>query len=126
MYEKHLLPALKRTHGTLDMYRIVEDGDPTGYQSSKGRAAKRAAKIGSWQLPPRTPEWMPLDYSLWATIESKALAAAGPKESKASYTRKLHKAAKGLSVAYVKKACGSMKKRIKGTLDAGGNHIKFE
>ena len=126
MYEKHLLPALKRTHGTLDFYRIVEDGDPTGYQSSKGRAAKRAAKIRSWQLPPRTPEWMPLDYSLWATIESTALAAAGPKESKASYTRKLTKAAKSLSVSYVKKTCASMKKRIKMTLDAGGQHINFE
>jgi hypothetical protein len=126
MYVDQLMPALKRTHGELASYRIVEDGDPTGYQSAKGKEGKRAAKIRSWRLPPRTPEWNPLDYSIWDDIEVKALNLAGKKETKASYAKIVKKVAKGLSVAYVKKTCAQMKKRIKKTLDAGGRHAKFE
>jgi len=126
MYELHLQPALTRTYGPRDFYRVVEDGDPTGYQSSLGKAGKRAAKIRSWRLPPRTPEWMPLDYSIWEEIERKALEAAAKKETKASYGKKLKKVAKGLNVAYVKRVCAAMKKRIQGTFDAKGEHIQFD
>ena len=91
-----------------------------------GKQGKQAAKIKSWKLPPRTPEWMPLDYSIWDHIETKALASAGKKENKASYALKLQKIAKGLSVNYVKKTCGSMKKRINGTYVAKGAHVEFD
>ena len=126
MYETHLKKALERTHGKLDFYRLVEDGDPSGYQSNLGQEGKRTAKIRSWQLPPRTPEWNPLDYAIWDKIEMKALKAAGKKETKATYGEKLKKAAKGLGVEYVKKVVGAMKKRIAGTYEAQGHHVKFD
>ena len=125
-YENGLRKALERAHGKLEFYRIVEDGDPTGYQSNLGKAGKRAAKIRSWQLPPRTPEWMPFDYSLWDAIEKKALKLAGKKESKKSYAEKLKKAARGLSVNYVKSTIGAMRKRICATFEAKGEHIKID
>ena len=56
----------------------------------------------------------------------KALKAAGKKETKATYGEKLKKAAKGLGVEYVKKVVGSMKKRIAGTYEAQGHHVKFD
>lgn len=126
MYRNHLKPALQKTYGELDYYRVVEDGDPTGFQSTKGKAGKKAAKIHSWKLPPRTPEWMPLDYALWHDIEGRALKSAGKKETVASYKLKLAKAAKGLGVSYVKRVCAAMRKRIKATFDAKGHHIKFD
>ena len=124
MYEKDLGPALRKAHGNKPQYRVVEDGDRTGYQSNAGKAGKRAAKIKSWKLPPRTPEWMPLDYAIWSRIEDDALTLAGPKETKATYGKKLRKAALGLGPAYVQKVCGAMKERIQGVYAAQGHHYK--
>ena len=73
MYEGPLKTALHRTYGDLASYRIIEDGDPTGYQSSLGKEGKRNVGIRSWKLPPRTPEWNVLDYSIWREIERKAM-----------------------------------------------------
>ena len=84
MYEKDLGPARRKAHGNKPQYRVGEDGDRTGYQSNAGKAGKRAAKIKSWKLPPRTPEWMPLDYAIWSRIEEDALQLAGAKETMAS------------------------------------------
>lgn len=125
MYEKPLASALKRVYGALPTYRIVEDGDPSGYQSKKGKEGKRNAKIRSWQLPPRTPEWNPLDFSIWHTIETKALNSTPKKKhTKESWLKTLRKTAQGLSKDYVKNCCESMKSRIEKTYKAKGGHIK--
>ena len=89
-----------------------------------GKAGKRAAKIKSWKLPPRTPEWTPLDCAIWSRIEDDALTLAGPKETKGTYGKKLRKAALGLGPAYVQKVCGAMKERIQGVYAAQGHHYK--
>ena len=124
MYEKPLAAALKRVYGDLSFYRIVEDGDPSGYQSKKGKAGKRNAKIRSWQLPPRTPEWNPLDYSIWNTIETKAYESSDPPHTRKSWVATLRKVARGLSKKYIKDTCASMKGRIEKTHKAKGQHIK--
>lgn len=100
MYEHALAKSLKRNYGDLQQYRIVEDGDPTGYQSLQGREGKRDAKIRSWKLPPRSPEWNPLDYSIWDTIENKALKSVKGKQTKASWFEAIKKAALGLDPKY--------------------------
>jgi hypothetical protein len=126
MYEGPLLTALKRTYGKQDKYYIVEDGDPAGYQSTLGKKGKKNAGIKSLKLPPRTPSWMPLDFSLWRTIEKKALAGNQRRDTKKSYLKCLRNAAHGLTTSYVKKCCGSLKKRIKATLKAKGMHEKTD
>ena len=89
MYEKGLGPALRKAYGDRKRYRILEDGDTTGYQSGKGLAAKRALKIVSMKLPPRTPQWMPLDYNLWTHIERIALKQVKEGETKKQYLARL-------------------------------------
>ena len=126
MYEHPLKAALERTYGELPSYRIVEDGDPSGYQTAAGREGKKAAKIHSWKLPPRTPEWMPLDYSIWAKIEAKALKSVKGRQTKDTWATVLRKAAQGLSPAYITKTCASMKKRIVATHKAKGAHIDID
>ena len=82
------------------------------------------AHIESWKLPPRTPEWMPLDFCLWREIEKTVLSAkvtADP-ESIANYGRRLRRTAVGLKAGLIKKCLGSLKKRIQTTIDDKGKH----
>ena len=127
MYEGPLARALKKTYGEKPSYRIIEDGDPTGYQSSKGKEGKKNAGIRSFQLPPRTPEWNVLDYSIWAEIEKKAMKTNKKRSCPAKeWAEHLRKTAHSLSVAYVKKSCASLKKRILATKKAKGSHVKID
>lgn len=126
MYEGPLRTALKRTYGEKAKYRVIEDGDPTGYQSSKGKEGKKNAGIESWKLPPRSPEWNCLDYSIWHEIEKKALRTKKKSCTPKEWLGVLRKAAHGLSVNYVKKTCASLKKRIVATKKAKGKHVKVD
>ena len=49
----------------------MEDNDPAGYKSSKGMAAKAAAGIETLDLPKRSPDLNPLDFSFWAAANQK-------------------------------------------------------
>jgi hypothetical protein len=114
MYAK-LRTALRRVWGTQASYRVVEDGDPKGYQSNKGKDAKRKAGIVSWKLPPRTPEWNPLDFNLWHDIEGRTLARKGPvSESRKRYLARLRGAARRVPKDTVKKVLGTIKNREEG------------
>jgi hypothetical protein len=108
-------------------YRVVEDGDPKGYQSNKGKDAKAAADIVSLKLPPRSPEWMPLDYSLWAEIEKRMLAmTVNGTESKENWIKRLRQTALSLPRSYVKSTIAQMKDRIEATAASKGKHIKMD
>ena len=120
-----LATALKKTWGKKRQYTIVEDGDRKGNQSGKGVAAKERAKIRAMTLPPRTPAWMPLDFSIWHALDKKmAETAPGVKETKAGYLARLEKTALSLPRSYVRKVLGSMKRNIQGVIEAGGYHAK--
>jgi hypothetical protein len=93
MYKGVLKPALVKHRGEKRHHVIVEDGDPAGYQSSRGKRAKKEAKIKSLVLPPRTPQWMPLDFSVWNEIERKVLQSCTGRVSKKAYVAKLKRAA---------------------------------
>ena len=120
------LPSTRRRWGAgKRSYRVVEDGDPKGYQSNKGIAAKKAQKIISMQLPPRSPEWMPLDYSLWKAIEDQMLNDANVSgvETMKEYLSRLEHTAKSLPRKLVRDALGQMKTRIVATKKLKGEHI---
>jgi hypothetical protein len=127
MYKGPLKTALRRTWGPRRQYTIVEDGDRKGNQSGKGITAKREAKLKAIVLPPRSPCWMPLDYSIWQKINVKLLESEPVgNESKASFVLRLKKAAKTLPRGTVAAAIGHMKKQIQGVIDAQGYHPKCD
>ena len=125
MYTGPLATALKRTWGKQRVYTIVEDGDRKGNQSGKGVAAKERAQIRAMTLPPRTPAWMPLDFSIWHTIDER-MAESAPSftETKADYLGRLEKTARSLPRGYVRKVLGRMKGNIQAVIVAGGYHAK--
>ena len=121
MYKK-LGAALRKFHGRRASYRVVEDGDPKGFQSNKGIQAKKEQKIRSWKLSPRSPGLMPLDYSLWKEIERRVLAKKISNESMQAYKKRLNLTAKKLPRGQVKKTLLKMKGNIKATLVSKGRN----
>ena len=107
--------ALRKKYGNLRQFNIVEDGDPKGFQSGKGKDAKSKERIVSWTLPAHTPSWMPLDYCLRNEIEQRTLAKKGCDfETGKSYQKRLAITARRLP----KKLVFSTVKKMKGNIDA--------
>jgi hypothetical protein len=124
MYEA-LKKALVKCWGKRRTFTIVEDGDRKGNQSGKGLKAKDKVDIKSKTFPPRTPSWMPLDYSIWSEIDKKMDEAAPTgDEAKAAFMERLEKCAKKLPRTYIRKVLARMKKNIQGVIDARGVHAK--
>ena len=126
MYEK-LGDALRRHYGEKCFYRVVEDGDPKGFQSGKGIEAKRSQKIRSWKLPPHSPGLMPLDFCLWNEIEGRTLGKRGhDNEGMTSYKRRLNLTAKRLPRSIIKNCLGKMKENLKATVASKGSHTRLD
>jgi biotin operon repressor len=125
MYKGPLLKSMTRTWGNRRTFTIVEDGDRKGNQSSKGIAAKAEVRIRAMTLPPRTPEWMPLDFAIWKAIEDRMLQCEPDrKETREQYLARLRKCALGLPRTFVRKVIGRMRTNIKEVKDAKGYHGK--
>ena len=104
---------LRRARGVKPSYRVIEDGDPVGYQSKRGRDGKRAAKIRAWKLPPRSPGLMPLDFTLWKAIEDRLFQQrVVGYESQQKFMRRLEKTARALPKSLTRRSLLSMRKRL--------------
>ena len=127
MYED-LAAVLRKRYPGSKSFRVVEDGDTKGFQSNAGKQAKTDQRICSWKLPPRSPEWMPLDYSLWEEIESRFWAAGRSlgTESLAQAKRRLKSIAQGLPRKYVRKTVRKMRDNILQTQAAKGKRIESD
>jgi hypothetical protein len=124
---KDLGKSLRRTRPGDSSFRLVEDGDPKGYQSNLGKNAKKEQGIVSWKLPPRTPQLMPLDFCLWHEIERRVLQEKKKgKESIANYKARVKRVALSLPKSIVKACLLSMKQRMKNIVDADGGYTKKE
>lgn len=121
LYSGVILKALRRTWGKRASYLIVEDGDRKGYQTKKANKAKKEASIVSMVLPPRSPSLMPLDAAIWTRVDEKMRETAPEgRESKEDYILRLHKCAKSLPRAFVKRSIERTKENIQAIIAAKG------
>ena len=117
MYTNVLAKALKKAYPKRKSpYIVIEDNDPTGYQSKAGIAAKKEANIVADSLPKRSPDLNVLDYSLWSQInrrmrDQEARFPKNKKETIDEFKKRLRKTALNLPTSAVKTAVGSMKRR---------------
>jgi len=119
--------ALRKTFPAQRKYRVVEDGDPKGFQSGKGLRAKTEQKIESWTLPPRSPEWMPLDFCLWNEIEGRLYKdQTHTDETQKAFQKRLRRTALRVPRKLVNNVLGSVRKHILMTVKAKGKHIKTD
>ena len=101
----------------------MEDNDPSGFKSNRGKAAKAASGMRTIDQPPYSPDLNPLDFSLWSRIEEKALAGRRPAESRESYKARLRRVALGLPRPLVQKIVESIKSRAQAIFEADDKNI---
>ena len=106
-------------------WSVLEDNDPTGYKSGKGKAAKAVAGIVTLDFPRRSPDLNVLDYSLWAAINKKMREQErgfkkGHKETQDQFKKRLKKTAMSLPTALVKRSVGDMHRRCCAVVKASG------
>ena len=134
MYKGPLLTALRKAYpekaaAKNSKFIVLEDNDPSGYKSSKGVAAKKEVGIISLDLPKRSPDLNPLDYSIWKTIndamrKQEQKMKKTKRESQTAYMARLRKTALALPTATAQNAVKDMYKRVRVLAEAGGGLIK--
>ncbi len=129
MYTGPLRRALQRKYPTVKgKFRVLEDNDPSGYKSTKGKDAKAAAGIQELSLPKRSPDLNPLDFSLWAQVNKlmRQQEQSWPKskrETRAAYAARLRSTAMNLPKEYITKIIGAIAGRCQQLHDAKGNYF---
>ena len=80
MYKGPVRRALERAYPDRSRFHILEDNDPSGFQSKEGGAAKNESKISVFHIPPHSPDLNPCDFSLWKTVNRRMRSQekAGP------------------------------------------------
>ena len=121
MYSQ-LRVALQKECPNTKRFRIVEDGDRKGFQSGAGIESKTKNKLESWKLPPRTPQWQPLDFCLWTDIDKRMLAGKTGPESKIAFLKRLRRVALATDAELVKRCLDSIKSRVDDTVQSKGKH----
>ena len=106
----------------------MEDNDPTDSKSSAAVSAKSAANIRVVEMPPRSPDLNPLDYSVWFEINRKMRLQGSrwptsKKETRKAFLARLRRTAKSLSADYVNKVTGNLESRLKLLRKATGRHF---
>lgn len=136
MYKKPIAQALKRTYPTYqkkvtknqEKWQLLEDNDPTGYQSKKGKAAKVDAKIEVFHIPKRSPDLSVLDYAVWDHVNKRMrkTEATWPQhktETRLQFLARLKRTAKTTKATFLKSAMSDMTRRCKLLYEAKGGHF---
>ena len=95
-------------------------------QVRAGEAAKWGSRIRTLDQPAYSPDFNPLDYSLWAAIQKKALAGSESGETIDQYKKKLRRTALRMSCRHVRTAVEQIKKRAQAIFEADGNDIALD
>ena len=124
-YKDVVRPALDHQYGSKRRYCIIEDNDPTGNQSAKGRAAKKAASLEVLQLPKRSPDLNVMDYAVWSEVERRLRAqeknwSTGKHETRAEFERRLNRVARSLPKEFIDKSIMDLKCRCERLAAARG------
>ena len=126
MYAGQIRRVLERLRPLKKSWLIMEDGDPAGFKSGKGKAAKRANRMRSLDQPAYSPDLNPLDFCIWNQIVIKTLELAKMPTTVSAYKRLLRKVALSLPKALVKKSVLAIKPRAQAIFDANGGNISLD
>ena len=116
LYRDAVAPALKKQLPRKKEYLILEDNDPTGNQSARGRGVKKDLALKLFRIPKRSPDLNVLDYFVWSEVERRlrkqeAKWPASRRETRVAFIRRLRRTALGLRTADINRAIGDMPRR---------------
>ena len=129
LYKGRILHALKKAYPRERSWRVLEDNDPAGFKSGAGRAAKKAVRIASFDIPKRSPDLNVLDYAIWAEINKRMRKQEqrfpeDKVESRGQYLARLRRTAMRLPRRFVKSCIQNMKTRCARIIDTKGLHFE--
>jgi transposase len=129
MYTGSLKTALEKAWPEKRKWSVLEDNDPTGFKSNKGKSAKAGAGIVPFQIPKRSPDLSLCDYSLWTEVNKRMRRQErkwpkGKRESRDGYMARLKRTAFRLPKSFVEKSIGDMRRRCRLLLAAKGHHFE--
>ena len=115
---------MQKARGVKPTYKVVKDNDPTGYKSNKAKDVKRDLGIDAVPMPTYSPDFNPVDFSLWDAIKERMIHNAPEHvETVAAYKKRLRLTALRLPQARVTKAAHDIPKRMHAVVEAQGHNI---
>ena len=128
-YKGVIRSALKKKHPRRSTWTVLEDNDPAGFKSSKGKTAKEEAGLSAFEIPRRSPDLSVCDFALWHEVNKRMRQQerkwpADRREGRSVYLARLRRTAMRLPARFVNKSIESMKKRCAQVALAKGKHIE--
>ena len=116
LYTEVVAPALRKHYPRKRSFSMLEDNDPSGNQSGKGRKAKEASKLNVFEIPNRSPDLNVLDYAIWSAVERRMRTQekqwpASKKETRSEFEKRLNRTARNLPSTFIDKCIGDMRRR---------------
>ena len=128
VYRGPIAQALKKAYPDRTTFNVLEDNDPSGFQSRKGLEAKADCKIKVLNIPKRSPCLNVCDYALWDEINRRMHQQEESwkkkKETRAQYLARLRRTALSLPANVVQNMIHGMKARCQRLHDAKGGNIE--
>ena len=129
MYSSYLAPALRKTYPAKKRFLLLEDNDPSGYKSNRGKDAKRAERIDVLALPKRSPDLNPLDYGFWDCVnrrlrEQESVFHTRKKETPQQFTARLRRTIMRTPKKILTPMVESMKRRCAALKACGGKDFE--
>ena len=129
MYENALGPALRTEHPGRRRFLVLEDNDPTGYKCQMAKDAKKALGVSVLEIPKRSPDLNPLDYSFWSEVNAclrrqEAKFQEDYRESRCQFIKRLRRTVLRISPDTLRGMVGNMKRRCELLHQVGGQHFE--
>jgi len=118
----HVLPWIQTNFSNDDNVILMQDGAPC--HTAKSVQKWLADNINFWpkdMWPPSSPDLNPLDFSIWANIQSKACNCQHPNLDSLKAAVEEHW--NNMSDDYITKVCSKFRPRIEAVIAAEGSYI---
>ena len=92
----------------------------TVHQSKSTVAFLKKNDIKTKYVPPRSPDLMPLDFSVWKQVERKFFSSKVKAESESQFQSRLQSCARRVKKAVLEKITKNLKARCELCIGAGG------
>ena len=117
--------ALKKRYPGKASFTVLEDNDPTGNLSGKGKAAKRKCKLHVLEIPKRSPDLNVLDYAIWTEVEKRLRDQekrfpSDKRETRQEFENRLDRIARELPRSFIDDCIGNLYERSQLLYEAKG------
>ena len=129
MYKSVLGPALRKAHPGKHRFLVLEDNDPTGYKSNMAKNAKQELDIDVLELPKRSPDLNPLEFSFWSQVNTRLRAQenkfrSGFTESRGQFIKRLRRTILRTPPQVLRKMVSNMRRRCELLRASAGQHFE--